>query len=289
MLNQAATSEAPPGGPGAPPAGGNPPGRSAAWRITAAALLAGLLGGAAALGLAWASGWGQRTTVRELVPTTSPINSRPANIPSILSRILPAVVSIQAVSDVANPYFPSYTTQVEAQGTGVIVTKDGEVITNNHVVEGASSITVTLNGSSRHLAATLLRGEPSRDLALLQIQGKQSLPTVKFAATPQVGADVIAVGYALGLSGGPTVTDGIISATGRQVSTQTAEGTAVTLTDMLQTDAAINPGNSGGPLVNGRAQVVGINTVVATTTANQESVQNIGFAIPAKAVTGLVG
>ena len=176
-----------------------------------------------------------------------------------------------------------------ASGTGVIVSRDGEVITNAHVVTGASSITVTLNGSNSRFAATLVGALPGNDLALLKMDGASDLTPAAFgdSAKTVVGDDVVAVGYALALSGGPSVTEGIISAVGRSVTTQTASGEAVTLTNMLQTDAAISSGNSGGPLVDSRARVIGINTAVAASTASATA-QNIGFAIPSNTVAGLL-
>jgi Trypsin-like serine proteases, typically periplasmic, contain C-terminal PDZ domain len=114
------------------------------------------------------------------------------------------------------------------------------------VVSGASSITVTLNGSTQGLPATIVGADPAHDLALLKISGVSSLPVLSFGDSSKIvaGDGVIAVGYALGLTGGPTVTAGIVSATGRQVSTQTSTGASQTLTGMLQTDAAISSGNT---------------------------------------------
>lgn len=145
--------------------------------------------------------------------------------------------------------------------------------------------TTTVAGSSRALPARVLGVSTTSDLALLQVAGAGTLRPASWAGagTVVVGDDVIAIGYALGLQGGPTVTEGIVSATGRSVTTDTAEGTTVTLGDMLQTDAAISSGNSGGPLVDAQGRVVGINTAVATSSGSTTA-QNIGFAIPAATV-----
>ncbi len=135
----------------------------------------------------------------------------------------------------------------------MIITSNGEVVTNNHVIAGATTITVTLYGSLKALPATLVDTDPTNDVALLQIDGQSNLPTVTYGNSDnvQVGDAVVAIGNALGLSAGtPTVTQGIISAKGRSVQASDSSGnTTENLTNMFQTDAAINPGNSGGPLV----------------------------------------
>ena len=258
------------------------------WRLGGLALAAGLVGGGSAIGIAAAAGWGHpgEMVVVQVPPNSRNLTTRPADIQGILAKVLPAVASIRAVATRANPYYPGMSTEVTQQGTGVVVSASGDVVTNAHVVEQATSVTVSLDGSSTEHPATVVRADEGADLALLHVSGVNGLPTVSFAdsATTRVGDDVVAIGYALGLSGGPTVTDGIVSGMGRQVTTTTGEGTSVTLTGMLQTDAAINPGNSGGPLVNASGQVVGINTAVASSTGNGASAQNIGFAIPASAV-----
>jgi S1-C subfamily serine protease len=156
-----------------------------------------------------------------------------------------------------------------AEGSAVIYRSDGYLITNNHVVEQANEVTVTLpDGTSA--PARIVGTDPATDIAVLKIR-EASLPAARLASTtPQVGARVLAVGSPFGLAG--TVTEGIISAAGRTVSTPNAP-----LTNMLQTDAAINPGNSGGALVNDQGQVVGINTAILSPSGTNDG---IGFAIP---------
>ncbi|HAM02433.1 MAG TPA: hypothetical protein DCQ30_09455 [Acidimicrobiaceae bacterium] len=248
-----------------------------------------LVGSAASLTVARITGWGRQTIVRQAVANTSVISDRPADIQGILARILPSVVSITATSTQVSPFFGSgIGSIVTASGTGIVLSASGEVITNDHVVAGARSITVTLNGSSSSLPAHLLGASAAHDLALLKVEGASNLTPATLGDSQKtvVGDGVLAVGYALALAGGPTVTDGIISATGRSVSTQAANGQTETLTNMLQTDAAISSGNSGGPLVNASAQVIGINTVVATS-SRSATAQNIGFAIPSATVKEL--
>jgi S1-C subfamily serine protease len=217
----------------------------------------------------------QQTVVEKFFPNKS-VLSQPQDIQSVLSKVEPAVVSIDshAVQSSGGDF-------VAAAGTGMILTPQGEVLTNNHVVSGASSVTATLFGQTKSLPAHVIGTDPSRDLALVQIDNASNLPTVTLgnSGQTQVGDDVLAIGNALALSGGPSVTQGIVSAENRSLSTQDDSGKTENLSGLLQTDAAINPGNSGGPLVNAQAQVIGINTAVAASSQGNAPTQNIGFAI----------
>jgi S1-C subfamily serine protease len=142
------------------------------------------------------------------------------------------------------------------------------------------------------MPATLIDTDPTNDVALLQINGASNLPTVSFGHSEnvQIGDAVVAIGNALGLSAGsPTVTQGIISATGRTVQASDPSGNGTeTLTNMFQTDAAINPGNSGGPLIDSSGKVIGMNTAVAANSNGTSQAQNIGFAIPSNKINQLV-
>lgn len=274
-----------------PPAPAPPrPGFFPAVRLVVLVVVAAMVGAGASALVARATGWGTQTVGQRYVANTSAIAERPADIANILVRVLPSVVSVTATSTQSNPFFgPGAGATVTDEGIGIALTSDGQIITNDHVVSGASSITVTLNGSTKAITATVVGADAAHDLALLKVSGVSNLPVLGFGDSSKVvaGDDVIAVGYALGLTGGPTVTAGIISATGRQVSTQTSEGTSETLSGMLQTDAAISSGNSGGPLVNASGQVIGINTMVAA--SNRQNFANgIGFAIAANTITSLL-
>jgi S1-C subfamily serine protease len=222
----------------------------------------------------------QQTEVEKFFPNKS-ILAQPQDIQSVLAKVEPAVVSIDshAVQNSGGDF-------VEAAGTGMILTSQGEVLTNNHVVSGASSVTATLFGQTKSLPAHVIGTDPSRDLALVQIDNASNLPTVTLgnSGQTQVGDDVLAIGNALALSGGPSVTQGIVSAENRSLSTQDDSGKTENLSGLLQTDAAINPGNSGGPLVNAQAQVIGINTAVAASSQGNAPTQNIGFAIAINSV-----
>lgn len=159
-------------------------------------------------------------------------------------------------------------------GTGFIVDNDGHIVTNNHVIstsngDAADNITITLDDGSQH-DATIAGRDPPTDIAVLKIDADNLNPaTLGDSSALQVGEDVIAIGNALDLPGGPTVTKGVVSALGRLI-----QESNVSIPDAIQTDAAINPGNSGGPLVNVDGEVVGITTAVIRGNA-----EGIGLAI----------
>jgi S1-C subfamily serine protease len=204
------------------------------------------------------------------------------SIPAIVKKVEPMIVSIDVKGD-----------GEEDQGTGMIITANGLVVTNNHVIAAAVSggtITVTRTGSTKALPATLVGTNPIDDVALIRITNASNLPTMTFGDSNDVvtGDAVVAIGNALGLAAGtPTVTSGIVSALGRTV-TASSDTATETLNNMIQTDAAINPGNSGGPLLDSDGDVIGMNTAVAGTLSDGTSAQNIGFAIPAATIESLL-
>ena len=159
-------------------------------------------------------------------------------------------------------------------GTGVIISNDGEILTNAHVIEGASEIRVRLAGESEPRRVNLLASDRGNDLALLRMGGDGFEPaTFADPGSVYIGDEVVAIGFALGLDGEPSVTLGIVSALDRSIGQSD-----VFLDGLIQTDAAISSGNSGGPLVNAAGEVVGINTAVARDTATS-SATNVSFAI----------
>ncbi len=263
------------------------------------AVVAALIGGAAGAGIAEAVGTGNNSSspppVRVGQETPGPALAGGAQIPTIVKSVLPEVVSIDAKGPGSSSGGPGgiFGGPTEDQGTGMIISSTGEVVTNNHVISGATTITVTLYGQTTSLPATLVGTDPSSDAALLKINSPPAnLQPVTFGDSTklQVGDAVIAIGNALGLSAGtPTVTSGIVSATGRTVQAgDSGGGAGETLQNMIQTDAAINSGNSGGPLVDSAGQVVGMDTAVASASTGNAPAQNIGFAIPSSTIQGLV-
>ncbi len=204
------------------------------------------------------------------------------SIPKLVQKALPSIVSIDVKGN-----------GEEDQGTGMIISSKGLVVTNNHVIAAAvngGTITVTRSGTTKSLPATLVGTNPVDDVALLRIDNVSGLSTVTFGNSNalQTGDAVVAIGNALGLAAGtPTVTQGIVSALGRTVTAST-ESSTETLQNMIQTDAAINPGNSGGPLLDSSGDVIGMDTAVAGTLADGENTQNIGFAIPAATIQSLL-
>ena len=196
----------------------------------------------------------------------------PLDVKGVLAKVEPAVVSI--TTSIRSGGFRNG----QAAGTGMILTADGKVVTNAHVVAGANTIRVAIPGQGTK-TAHLLGSDAANDVAVVQIEGASGLPTVTLgsSAALQVGDPVVTVGNALALDGAPTVTTGIVSALNREI-----DGESGPLHGLIQTDAPINPGNSGGPLVNAGGQVVGMNTAVAG------GAQNIGFAIAIDQIKQLV-
>jgi serine protease Do len=208
-------------------------------------------------------------------PSPLPVNTNAEPVVQVVQRALPAVVNVTTNLLEQSPFGGSQPGR--GVGTGFIVRSDGIVVTNFHVVEGAQRITVTTSTEpTRSFVARVIGGDAEADLAVLKVQAT-GLPTVSLGNSSdlQLGENVVAMGYALALNGGPSVTAGIVSSLDREVKAADPnfEGGTRTYTHAIQTDAAINPGNSGGPLLNLEGQVVGINT------AGAQQAENIGFAI----------
>ncbi len=207
------------------------------------------------------------------VPPTPVLMLQLPNVADTVERVRPAVVSI--VSEVVTRDFSGTLRSSFGSGTGVIFDSQGLVLTNNHVIEGAVDITVTLDDGSQK-DAEIIGADQLSDLAVLRMPGNDyPFLSMNEAAPPRVGEWVIAIGNALALPGGPTVTVGVVSALGRSIEASSG----VTLYDLIQTDTVINPGNSGGPLISLRGDLVGINTAVQRTSPSGTPVEGIGFAI----------
>jgi S1-C subfamily serine protease len=194
------------------------------------------------------------------------------NVSSIAARVEPATVDITANGSAGGD-----------EGTGMIITASGTVLTNNHVIDGSMTLKAQVDGSGKSYTATVLGTDATDDIALLQLQGGSGFKTVTIgdSSAIKVGDPVVAIGNALALPGQETVTSGLISAMNRSINVSNpSTGQTESLSNMFQTSAPINPGNSGGPLVDAAGDVIGMNTAEASTTSSGESASNVGFAIP---------
>ncbi|GHF47572.1 protease [Kitasatospora xanthocidica] len=249
---------------------------------------------AAALALTGCSSGGSSSSASSPAPTASssgspsgsgikPASSAPAQsgnqlqdaYQKVIADVLPSVVQI---------------TTGDSLGSGIVYDDKGDIVTNAHVVGTATTFTVTLANSTTSLAASLVASYPDSDLAVIRLSSPPSgLKPAVFGDSGKVelGQITLAMGSPLGLSS--SVTQGIVSATGRTVSEPRGGGSpGATIGNMVQTSAAINPGNSGGALVNLNSQVIGINTLAATEPeANGAAAPGIGFAIPASTITSI--
>jgi putative serine protease PepD len=242
---------------------------------TALALIAGFGGGYLGSELSSNSAASADSSLTQL-NTSAPVSDRtpaPAgSIQAVASKVLPSTVSVLASSNSS-----------AGEGSGVILTADGLILTNNHVVDGASSIEVRFNDGTT-AAATVVGTTATDDLAVIKADGVSGLTpaTLGSSANLEVGQPVVAIGSPLGLSA--TVTSGIVSALNRPVRTGSESGQSQdTVINAVQTDAAINPGNSGGALVDMNGNVIGINSAIASLSSSeggQAGSIGVGFAIP---------
>jgi putative serine protease PepD len=247
--------------------------------VTLAALIAGTVGGIVGSSLTSDDNSSSSYSAPLLVASDGDADENAigtTQIAKVAASVAPSVVTISSTSQ-------SAAGAGESVGTGIFLTAAGEILTNAHVVEGATKIQVRLYNETEPRAGKVLAADVGNDLALVKIEGTNFKPA-QFADPKaiRIGDAVIAIGYALNLDGGPSVTTGIVSALNRTITTENGA-----LNGLIQTDTAISSGNSGGPLVNYKAEVVGINTAVArgdtSTAAN-----NIGFAVSTKEVLRVV-
>ncbi|SOC47400.1 putative serine protease PepD [Blastococcus aggregatus] len=263
--------------PGATAAAAPPARRSGRVRMGLAGLVAGaLIGGAAGAGVATldddGSGSGASPAAAQNVVIQNPESATTAT--AAAAKAAPSVVTVYVSSRSS-----------AGSGSGVVLTADGYVLTNNHVVEAEGGTVQVRTSDGTLYDAEVVGTDPASDIAVVKLADADGLTPATFADSDdvQVGDVAVAIGAPLGLSN--TVTDGIISATGRAVQTGSSQDDA-TVIDAIQTDAAINPGNSGGALVNGAGEVIGINTAIATVASGapggdaQSGNIGVGFAIP---------
>jgi S1-C subfamily serine protease len=206
-----------------------------------------------------------------LVPFTATAENCTEPLSTLFERVSPAVVSIQAMK--INKAKPQRRFETIV-GSGVIIDKDGQILTNAHVVDGAASMSVTLDSGER-LPARTMGLDPVLDVALLRTEARGALPAARLgdSSSLRVGDEVVAIGNPVGLD--QTMTRGIVSGLNRLLPGLSDQ-------PMIQTDAPINPGNSGGPLVDRCGHVVGINTFIS------EDAQSIGFAVPVNAAKSVL-
>jgi S1-C subfamily serine protease len=253
--------------------------------VTLLALLVGLVAGIGGSFIASEAGWTNGdsvidgTTISPVVtsavdPNDPSVGDSP--VAQVANAMADSVVTISAVVD--EGFGPG-----ESVGSGVVLSASGEILTNAHVVEGADEVRVRFAGETEPRTARVVAADAGNDLALLRIAATGLKPaTFAQPDTVRIGDEVVAIGYALDLDGGPTVTTGIVSALSRTIVTDSGA-----LNRLIQTDAAISSGNSGGPLVNMRAEVVGINTAVARGDASSAA-NNVGFAISVEEILRVV-
>ncbi|HMR72803.1 MAG TPA: trypsin-like peptidase domain-containing protein [Candidatus Saccharibacteria bacterium] len=243
--------------------------------VVFASLAAGTGGAAAVVHF-----WGDNT---QIVNQQSVVMQESELVSEVAEKVSPSVVSI-VTEETMTSYFGGTSTSQSA-GSGVIVSKDGYIITNKHVVSSSTKdFKVIASDGTTYDDVTFVGSDPSNDIAFLKIKNVSDLTpaTLGDSSTMKVGTKVVAIGNALGEYQN-TVTTGIISGLSRPVTASDSTGRSVeSLENLMQTDAAINPGNSGGPLVNLSGEIIGINTAVAS------DAEGIGFAIPINDVKGMI-
>ena len=245
-------------------------------RLAAAVVVAIVLATGGGIGVGWnlAEALKSRSAAGAQVHTVAPATNGTTSVGAAAARLIPAVVDINTTIQTAN-------STAKAAGTGLILTSSGDVLTNNHVVQGAISVEVTIQGRSGSFTADVVGVDPTEDLAVIHIRGVSGLPTVPFADSSklQIGQTVVAIGNALGLGGTPRVTQGSITDLNQTITASENGNNPEQLSGMIQSDAQISPGDSGGALANTAGQVVGIITAGQTSSFSTEA-SRIAYAIP---------
>jgi S1-C subfamily serine protease len=260
-------------------------------RVAAAVVLAAVVAAAAGAGIGWslarnfpgthsASVTQPESPLQPENPQTGGTNGGGGrlNVAAIAAKVDPAIVDINTLVG-----------SNSAAGTGMIVSATGEVLTNDHVVRGSSSIKATIAGRSQSYSAHVIAVDRADDVALIQIEGVSNLPTVKFAnsSSLSVGDPIVVIGNALGAGGTPHATQGSITALDQTITAGEGAGQSEQLSGMIQSDAVIYPGDSGGPIVNAAGQVVGM-TTAGQPEGYRSSASNVGYAIPSNIALGVV-
>jgi serine protease Do len=257
-----------------------PTARRARWRIAAVGFgLVMLLAGCGGASIFSSTTGAAAATTTTLLQATSTAATTPLtgvvlyDVSALVARVRPGVVSVTETGLSMDMFMRQV--QVQGEGTGIVIDDQGHILTNYHVISGATTVSVYAE-DGRERSAEVVFGDPASDIALLKVDDTAGLVPLMLGDSDamQVGNPVIAMGNALGLDEtSPTVSVGIVSALGRTIETSQA-----TLENLIQTDAAINAGNSGGPLLNSAGEVIGINSAIAS------NAQNIGFSIAINSV-----
>jgi serine protease Do len=257
-----------------------PTARRARWRLAAVGFgLVMLLAGCGGASIFSSTTGVAAATTTTLLQATSTAATTPLtgvvlyDVSALVTRVRPGVVSVTETGLSMDMFMRQV--QVQGEGTGIVIDDQGHILTNYHVISGATTVSVYAE-DGRERSAEVVFGDPASDIALLKVDDTAGLVPLMLGDSDamQVGNPVIAMGNALGLDEtSPTVSVGIVSALGRTIETSQA-----TLENLIQTDAAINAGNSGGPLLNSAGEVIGINSAIAS------NAQNIGFSIAINSV-----
>jgi S1-C subfamily serine protease len=281
--------------PPPPPTPTAPPINNTIWyRIGAAVVLAAVIAAAAGAGIGFSlarnitarSGTAQNNTqpiAQQPAQPGSPIQPVPStggslNSSGIAAKVDPAIVDINTVVGSG-----------QAAGTGEIVNSNGEILTNNHVVDRSTSIQVTMPGHSQTYTAHVVGVDPSADIAVIQVDGVSGWPTVSFASSSsvKVGDAIVALGNALGQGGTPDVSQGSVTALDQTITASEGGSKSEQLSGMIQSDATIYPGDSGGPIVNSSGQVIGMITA-GDVQGFRSSASNVNYAIPSDTILSVV-
>lgn len=291
--------------------------KSATMKVAIVGLVAGLVGGgAAAGGVAYLNNSGMLAPSAVTTGKTTPVKVSNSNVKGTsdatkafnkVSGAVVSVINLQKQQSLGDSMFGGLTSdygnsssknsdssdlQTASEGSGVIYKKQGGtayIVTNNHVVAGSNALQVLLSDGTK-LTATLVGTDEQTDLAVLKIDSAKVSEVADFADSSKIepGQAVLAIGSPLGSEYATSVTEGIISATKREVDATDESGNSLGKATVIQTDAAINPGNSGGPLVNLAGQVVGINSMKLASSSDGTSVEGMGFSIPSDAVVSII-
>jgi S1-C subfamily serine protease len=256
-------------------------------RLAATLVLVAVVAASAGAGIGWSLARVIEAPSRPVAvatPSEAPIQPQPvpsgsASASAVAAKISPAIVNINTTLAGGG----------SAAGTGQIVTSNGEILTNDHVVRGSTSITVSIQGRSQAYPATVVAVDQAEDVALIKIDGVSGLPTVKFAdsSSLKVGDSVVAIGNALGRGGAPQWTQGSVTSLDQTITASEGRSSSETLTGMIESDAIIYQGDSGGALVNSAGQVVGMITA-GQSTYGRSSGSTVGYAITSNTALGVV-